>query len=102
MKTQLITLAVVLTAAVCGCAEPTPRQKAEKEAQIKAQALLEQLTPDEKTSLLLYTSPAIERLGIRSYNWWNEEEEDMLPLRGAYKLLYGSDSQHVKALDYKY
>ena len=72
MKTQLITLAVVLTAAVCGCAEPTPRQKAEKEAQIKAQALLEQLTPDEKASLLLYTSPAIERLGIRSYNWWNE------------------------------
>ena len=71
MKTQLITLAVVL-AAVCGCAEPTPRQKAEKEAGIKAQALLEQLSPDEKASLLLYTSPAIERVGIKSYNWWNE------------------------------
>ena len=72
MKTQLITLSLVLAAVVCACQQPTPRQKAEKEAEIKAQALLEQLTPEEKASLLLYTSPAIERLGIKSYNWWNE------------------------------
>lgn len=30
------------------------------------------MTPYEKISQLLYTSPAIERLGINEYNWWNE------------------------------
>ena len=72
MKTQLITLSLVLAAVVCACQQPTPRQKAEKEAEIKAQALSEELSVEEKTSLLLYTSPAVERVGIKSYNWWNE------------------------------
>lgn len=30
------------------------------------------MTLEEKVSLLLYESPAIERLGIPEYNWWNE------------------------------
>lgn len=30
------------------------------------------LTLEEKVSLLEYTSPAIPRLGINEYNWWNE------------------------------
>jgi beta-glucosidase len=30
------------------------------------------LTLKEKTSLMLYNSPAIERLGIPAYNWWSE------------------------------
>jgi beta-glucosidase len=30
------------------------------------------LTLEEKASLMLYNSPAIERLGIPEYNWWNE------------------------------
>ncbi len=34
--------------------------------------LLNRLTTDEKISLLLYNSPGVERLGIPSYNWWNE------------------------------
>lgn len=34
--------------------------------------LISQLTLEEKASLLLYNSPAIERLGIPAYNWWNE------------------------------
>jgi len=34
--------------------------------------LLSRLTPEEKVSQLLYNSPAIERLGIPEYNWWNE------------------------------
>ena len=35
-------------------------------------ALLQQLTIEEKASLLLYNSSPVERLGIDSYNWWNE------------------------------
>jgi beta-glucosidase len=34
--------------------------------------LLSRLTTEEKVSQLLYNSPAIERLGIPEYNWWNE------------------------------
>lgn len=34
--------------------------------------LISRLTPAEKVSQLLYNSPAIERLGIPEYNWWNE------------------------------
>jgi beta-glucosidase len=34
--------------------------------------LLKRMTPEEKVSQLLYNSPAIARLGIPEYNWWNE------------------------------
>jgi beta-glucosidase len=34
--------------------------------------LISRLTLEEKASLMLYNSPAIERLGIPEYNWWNE------------------------------
>ncbi len=34
--------------------------------------LIGRLTMEEKISQLLYNSPAIERLGIPEYNWWNE------------------------------
>lgn len=34
--------------------------------------LLGRLTLKEKASLMLYNSPAIPRLGIPAYNWWNE------------------------------
>ena len=42
------------------------------EAKMRASALVAQMTVEEKASQLLYNSPAIERLGIREYNWWNE------------------------------
>ncbi|MDR2149263.1 MAG: glycoside hydrolase family 3 C-terminal domain-containing protein [Spirochaetaceae bacterium] len=34
--------------------------------------LIAAMTLEEKVSQLSYTSPAIERLGIPEYNWWNE------------------------------
>ena len=42
------------------------------EARKTAKALVGKMTVEEKASQLLYTSPAIERLGIKEYNWWNE------------------------------
>ena len=42
------------------------------EAKQRAKALVAQMTVEEKISQLLYNSPAIERLGICEYNWWNE------------------------------
>lgn len=41
-------------------------------AKKKAIEITSQMTPYEKMSQLLYNSPAIERLGIKDYNWWNE------------------------------
>ncbi len=34
--------------------------------------LVSRMTLEEKASQMLYNSPAIPRLGIPSYNWWNE------------------------------
>ncbi len=34
--------------------------------------LVARLTLDEKISQMVYDAPAIERLGIPAYNWWNE------------------------------
>lgn len=34
--------------------------------------LVGRMTLEEKVSQLVYNSPAIERLGIPAYNWWNE------------------------------
>ncbi len=37
-----------------------------------AKKLVSQMTLEEKMSQMVYESPAIERLGIPEYNWWNE------------------------------
>ncbi len=38
----------------------------------KARLLVEQMTLEEKVFQTLHSAPAIERLGIKFYNWWNE------------------------------
>lgn len=43
-----------------------------EEARKKAEALVKKMTFEEMASQLRYDSPAIERLGIPEYNWWNE------------------------------
>ena len=44
----------------------------QRQAERKACELVEQMSLREKASQLRYDSPAIERLGIPAYNWWNE------------------------------
>ena len=43
-----------------------------EEARKKATELVNQMTLEEKASQLRYDAPAIKRLGIPAYNWWNE------------------------------
>ncbi len=38
----------------------------------RAREIVSQMTLEEKIFQTLYNAPAIERLGIRAYNWWNE------------------------------
>ena len=42
------------------------------EARQKAKELVAKMTLEEKASQLRFDAPAIERLGIPAYNWWNE------------------------------
>lgn len=46
--------------------------RSRKEAKEKARQLVSQMTLEEKASQLKYDAPAISRLGIPAYNWWNE------------------------------
>jgi beta-glucosidase len=43
-----------------------------KKAQEKAKRLVGQMTLEEKVSQLRYDAPAIERMDVPAYNWWNE------------------------------
>ena len=43
-----------------------------EEARKKATELVSKMTLEEKASQLRYDAPAIKRLGIPAYNWWNE------------------------------
>ena len=43
-----------------------------EQARIKAQALVDQMTVEEAAAQLRYDAPALDRLGIPAYNWWNE------------------------------
>ena len=42
------------------------------EARKKARELVDRMTVSEAASQLIYNAPAIERLGVPAYNWWNE------------------------------
>ena len=38
----------------------------------RAKDLISRLTIDEKANLMMHYSPAVERLGIRQFQWWGE------------------------------
>ena len=43
-----------------------------EEAKRRAKELVAQMTVEEKASQLRYDAPAIPRLNVPAYNWWNE------------------------------
>lgn len=43
-----------------------------EEAKKRAESLVGRMTVEEQASQLKYDAPAIDRLGIPAYNWWNE------------------------------
>ena len=70
MKRLLATIfaAFALTAS----AQVLPYQNPELTAEQRADDLLGRLTLEEKVKLMMDTSPAIPRLGIPQFQWWNE------------------------------
>ena len=53
-------------------AQQLPYQNPQLTAEQRADDLLKRLTLEEKVSLMMDNSPAIERLGIPQFQWWNE------------------------------
>jgi len=60
----------LITIALFNCSLNASAQR--RLAEERTQLLLKELTLEEKVSLMQHTSPAIPRLGIKAYNWWNE------------------------------
>lgn len=48
------------------------RKKSYDESRIRAEELVDKMTVEEQAGQLRYDAPAVRRLGLPSYNWWNE------------------------------
>ena len=68
---QLVTVFLFFCAASAG-AQSLPYQNPQLSAAQRADDLLGRLTLEEKVSLMMDSSPAIPRLGIPQFQWWNE------------------------------
>lgn len=73
MKKQLFFMAMLLAMSFSASAQQLlPYQNPNLSAEARANDLLSRLTLEEKTKLMMDTSPAIARLGIPQFQWWNE------------------------------
>ena len=70
MKQTILTLLVCL--ALSANAQQLPYKNPQLTAEQRADDLLGRLTLEEKVRLMMDSSPAIERLGIPQFQWWNE------------------------------
>ncbi len=67
----LVTLFISLSALIF--AQVTPPYKNPKlPIEVRVNDLVSRMTLKEKVSQMVYNAPAIKRLGIPAYNWWNE------------------------------
>jgi beta-glucosidase len=71
MKKLLSTLGF-LSVALMTCAQSPAYLNTELPFENRVVDLVSRMTLEEKAAQLLYTAPAIPRLGVPEYNWWNE------------------------------
>ena len=57
---------------ICGNVQKGEGLMNREEARKRATELVEKMTIEEIASQLRFDAPAIDRLGIPEYNWWNE------------------------------
>lgn len=72
MKTRLIFSAILAIGSMSATAQTLPYQNPDLSFEQRADDLLKRLTLEEKVKLMMDSSPAIERLGIPQFQWWNE------------------------------
>lgn len=68
-KTSILTL---FAAGAITCVATLPYQDSSLSPEQRAADLCGRLTLEEKTQLMMNSSPAIERLGIPAFEWWSE------------------------------
>ena len=71
MKKLFLTTLIALTTFVM-MAQMLPYRNPNLTAEQRADDLLGRLTLEEKANLMMDVSPAIPRLGIPAFQWWNE------------------------------
>ncbi len=70
---KLTTISICLLLNTLLFAQPAfPFQDPKMDSEDRVNDLLERLSLQEKTAMMRYNSPGVERLGIPPYNWWNE------------------------------
>lgn len=76
MRTNLHLIEILAVFILYGCTSGAQKKQLfeNPDAPIEARVdnLLSLMTLEEKVSQMMHESPAIERLGIPEYNWWNE------------------------------
>lgn len=70
-RIQLLVAAGCLSLCFLSCSQP-PYKNPALTPEERADDLVSRLTLEEKAALMQSTSPAIPRLGIKAYDWWNE------------------------------
>ena len=63
---------ILIAATACLCANAQVHNDPNASPRERAESIVKLMTIEEKISLMDYESPAIPRLGIEQYNWWNE------------------------------
>ena len=72
LKNLFFAFGIVFLDAVPVGAQNLPYQDRQLSSQERAEDLVARLTLEEKAKLMMDNSAAVERLGIKSYCWWNE------------------------------
>lgn len=72
LRTAFIAVGMLLGLSFTALAQTYPFQNPKLSADKRADDLISRLTLDEKVSLMMHQSPAIERLGVPGFQWWNE------------------------------
>ena len=72
MKKRTMLFSILIGFATTIIAQTLPYQNPNLTAEQRADDLLKRLTLEEKVKLMMNGSPAIERLGIPQFEWWNE------------------------------
>lgn len=73
MKTFFTSLFITLCAEVVYAQTTSfPFQNAKLPIEQRVSDLISRMTLEEKVAQMMYTTPAISRLGVPAYNWWNE------------------------------
>lgn len=66
------TLTILLSASCSNKQQDLPFRNPDLPIDQRIDDLMSRLTPEEKIGQMMNTTPAIERLGIPEYDWWNE------------------------------